>query len=273
MKCIVELCKKLFNKDFDKVIHSIRNNDLGTIEHFHYHKKFNFNQSNDQQDTALLVAARYNKIQIVKFIVRHFPGLIKEDKTAFGDTALMIATLNGNIQMVRFLIEEGGLNMNCRDNNGFTPFIAACANNHLKIMVYLDQMAKAKVRVKSYDKQSALHRAAYYGNNQVVRYLLEQCKFEPSQTDKWGNLPIHYAAMNCHIQTIRLLQDDVKYRDVTLQNKEGLDVLHILKAKFEKVKRMNHTNMVVEISEIERYLEKKVQPFDVENLEKKTRRT
>jgi hypothetical protein len=50
---------------------------------------------------------------------------------------------------------------------GFTPFIAACANwNKCKqIIDYFRKLKDPKVNLhaRSYDGQSAVHRAAYYG--------------------------------------------------------------------------------------------------------------
>lgn len=97
--------------------------------------------------------------------------IMKEDKNNTGDTALMIATLNGNFEIVRYLVEEGELDINCRDNQGFTPFVAACANDFVEIIAYLMCVKKADTSIKGYNKQSAAHRAAFYGNIKALRLI------------------------------------------------------------------------------------------------------
>ncbi len=49
----------------------------------------------------------------------------------------MLSVLYCGIEMVKLLIEKYNCSVNCRENTGSTPFIAACANGKLDIVHYL----------------------------------------------------------------------------------------------------------------------------------------
>ena len=107
----------------------------------------------------------------MKYVLKKVDGVIKQDKSFMGDTALMIATFNNDIDTVKYLIEEEKFDVNCKDNRGYTPFIAACANNFMDLVIYFRFVAKADVEIRGFDKQSAAHRAAFYGHLEVLILL------------------------------------------------------------------------------------------------------
>ena len=202
-ECFQRIWQKIFEKDIDKIQEAIKKGDLEKIRFFHIVKKANFNQYNKVGDSPLLLATRYQKLEILKYILKKIPGVIRADKSFLGDTALMIATFNNDLETVRYLVEEENFDVNCRDNKGYTPFIAACANNYMDLVIYLRFVAKADTSIRGYDKQSAAHRAAFYGHNEILIFLDSYSEVRINQPDKRGNLPIHYAAMNHHFSVVR----------------------------------------------------------------------
>ena len=207
--CFSAIWNKLFDNETDKLIECIKRNDIEKFIFFHKVKNFNFNKVLKNGDTIFLIAARYNKLDIMKYMLMHVTDLIKEEKSVHGDTALMIATFNNDLYTIRFLIDLGGLSVNCRDNQGFTPLIAACANGFLDIAIFLLCLRKADPNITGYNKQSALHRAAYYGQIKILRLLKKYTKLKFSHADKNGNTPMHLAAMKCHVEAIRVMLEYV----------------------------------------------------------------
>lgn len=219
--CFTRLWHKLFNNDMQNIKQIIRNNDLDKLIHYHKEKEFDFSRYDKNGDSPLLIAARYNKLNLIKYMLVYIPDLIKEDKSAFGDTALMIATFNNNFELVQYLVDSGGLNINCRDNQGFTPLIAACANGYIDLAVYYLCVKQADWKIKGYNKQSAMHRAAFYGEIKVIRLLDKYTKLSLSGVDKRGNTPFHLAAVNSHFQTIRVMIHLVQVSFFTLCRSGG----------------------------------------------------
>lgn len=193
---------KLFENQIELISEAIIKNDLERVKFYHTVRRFNFNQYNDTGDTPLLIATRYKRMQILKYICK-IPGILKEDKSFQGDTALMIATFNNDLEAIQYLVDEQKMDINCRDNKGYTPFICAAANGFVDLMIYFIFIAKADCTLRSYDKQNAAHRAAFFGNIRVLALLDSHTKVRLNQPDKFGNLPIHYAAINNHFSVVK----------------------------------------------------------------------
>jgi ankyrin repeat protein len=209
-RCFKNLWVKLFNDDVQKINDAIKQGNLEKIIMYHKVKELDFHEYNEQGDTPILTAARHKKLNILKYITKAMPE-VREDKSIHGDTALMIAVFQGNFRLSKFLAEEAGLNINTRDHQGYTPFIAACANGFLELVIYFMCILKVDTSIKGYNKQSAIHRAAYYGESKVIRILKRYTKLRFDQPDKRGNTPFHLAAMGSHFQTIRIMLEFVKF--------------------------------------------------------------
>ena len=201
--CLSRMFKRCFEREIDKIHDCIKKGDLEKLKFFHLVKRYNFNKYNSSGDSPLLMAARYRKLDLLKYIMQKIPSIIKDDKSFSGDSALMIATFNNDLEMVKYLVEEEKFDVNCRDNKGFTPFIAACANNFMDLIIYFRFVAKSDTSIRGFDKQSASHRAGFYGHIEVLIFLDIYTQVRSNQPDKWGNLPIHYAAMNNHFAVVR----------------------------------------------------------------------
>ncbi|XP_047050043.1 ankyrin repeat, PH and SEC7 domain containing protein secG-like [Lolium rigidum] len=91
-------------------------------------------------------------------------------KDAKGDTVLHFAARKGCLQIYRFLVEESGLDVNTLSKTGATP------------MDY----------------------AAFAGNVQVMRYLIDHGA-DPAIADQRGTTPLHSAAEEGHCEAVRLL--------------------------------------------------------------------
>lgn len=269
--CMNKLWQMFFQKDIDLIQEAIRKGNIEKIKYFHMIKKMNFKLYNKLGDSPLLMATRYQKLDILKYIMKKV-AVIKEDKSFMGDTALMIATFNNDMDTVRYLVEEEKVDVNCRDNKGYTPFIAACANNYFDLVVYFKFIAKCDTTIRGFDKQSAAHRAAFYGNQEVLLFLDSYTNVKCDQPDKRGNLPIHYAAINNHFSVCRYLmskdEDLLEY-----ENKENLSAVKILKNNIEKMRKLKIPTSEVKEDEIRNYMRNPdAPPFKFDNPNKKGER-
>uniref|UniRef100_A0A8C8DUY0 glutaminase n=1 Tax=Oryzias sinensis TaxID=183150 RepID=A0A8C8DUY0_9TELE len=59
---------------------------------------------------------------------------------------------------------------------------------------------------RDYDSRTALHVAAAEGHIEVVRFLLEACKVNPSPRDRWGKTPMDEAMLFGHHDVVTILQ-------------------------------------------------------------------
>jgi len=73
--------------------------------------------------------------------------------------------------------------------------------------------------------RSALHKAAFWGHNNMVAYLIKECKLDLNVRDNYGDTPLHDAAKFGHETIVRLLLEGGADRSV--KNKEGKDPLAV----------------------------------------------
>ncbi len=126
--------------------------------------------------TALMVAARYGELEIVRFLINNGADVNYEDND--GWTALKFAAGEGKLEIVKFLINNGA-DVNAKDNNGWTALMSAANNGYLKIVKYLVDNG-ADVNTKDdYGKVLMVGASGRgpFGNEglvlEVVKYLVE----------------------------------------------------------------------------------------------------
>jgi len=73
--------------------------------------------------------------------------------------------------------------------------------------------------------RSALHKAAFWGHNEMIKYLLTACKLNPNVQDNDGDTALHDAAKFGHTQVAQYLVD--AGTDITLKNRGGQDALAV----------------------------------------------
>lgn len=87
-------------------------------------------------------------------------------------TALHYGVLSGDLDVVTFLLSFG-LNPNCKDLNGYTPFHLSIKNNWTNITKYFLNHSKIVPSDKSGHLMSPLYIAAEYGSADMVKLLLK----------------------------------------------------------------------------------------------------
>jgi len=73
--------------------------------------------------------------------------------------------------------------------------------------------------------RSALHKAAFWGHNDMVRYLVKECKLSPNVRDNYGDTPLHDAAKFGHTKVVEILLEGGA--DKSIKNNEGKDALSL----------------------------------------------
>lgn len=126
------------------------------------------NARDDEGRTPLIVAARHESQEVVKFLIDQHATLDLQDNN--GATALIVAAINGNMPSVRHLVHAGA-NLNKQDDKGFTALIQAAALNNIK-MVRLLIASGAQIDKKTEDGCTAFMYAAGAGNKEMIRLLV-----------------------------------------------------------------------------------------------------
>ena len=85
--------------------------------------------------------------------------------------------------------------------------------------------------VERHSGRNALHKAAFWGHIDAVRYLTEEVKLDPNVQDQMGDTALHDAARFGHDEVVQLLLD--AGTDLTLENAAGMNP-HALAIEYGK---------------------------------------
>jgi ankyrin repeat protein len=147
------------------------------------------NSRDNWRMTPLMLACENGHMGVVRMLVMHTraqsgaQGLEQRDLN--GKTALRCAAQEGHGEVVAFLLCNGA-QASTRDNDNVTPLMSACDDGHLDVVRMLVQHTgwgglDARDEIHGW---TALHRAAFWGRAEVVRFLLAGA--DPTITDNKG---------------------------------------------------------------------------------------
>jgi len=122
----------------------------------------------ENQSTALIVASRNNKKDVVKMLVDLNCNVKAQDKCE--NHAAYFAAENGNLEILKCLVEKERNVIDLMGEKG-TPLMVASFPGRISVCKYLIGM-NADVNVQNKIGNTALHRACFYNEIDVVKILL-----------------------------------------------------------------------------------------------------
>ncbi len=137
--------------------------------------------------TPILYAIKYNKFDVVKYLVEKKADLSQHDD--FGYSALHIASMNNHLNIVKYLVEKcevdiairaGRYSQRRRGATNQTPFHVAVQKNNSKIVSYLLDKAREKgilwnyINMKDRSDRTPLYYAVKNGNLNLIKYLVAE---------------------------------------------------------------------------------------------------
>jgi ankyrin repeat protein len=138
------------------------------------------------------------------------------------DTLLHAAAKNGLANVCRVLAERG-LDVNSKDEHGWTPLHWAAWYGHLEVAkVLLRHRADVNAKDKDYDR-TPLHWAAYKGYSEVAQVLLAHSA-DVNAKDTYDRTPLHWAAYKGYSEVAQVLL--AHSADVNAKDKDGWTPLH-----------------------------------------------
>ena len=151
--------------------------------------------------SPLLRASISGKIAVVKMLVGAGAEVCVTDKQ--GDTCLSLAAVFGHTETVRYLVGLKEVDVNQKDNDGYTAMLLATERSHADVVQVLID-AGADFEVKDEEGSSPLLWACYSGQVAVVKMLVG-AGADVCVTNNQGDTCLMLAARNGHIETVRTL--------------------------------------------------------------------
>ena len=123
---------------------------------------------------------------------------------AYTKGAFLLAAEGGDLAVVKLFVESGMSVHTAANDYGLTVLHRAAWKGHTDVVRYLVEQG-ADVNAKTDDGDTVLGVAAWEGQTDVVRYLVEQGADVNAKTDKGGWTALHGAAEYGHLAVVRYL--------------------------------------------------------------------
>ena len=156
----------------------------------------------NQGMTPLLLAAQWGHLVLVKHLSKR--GALLTAKDQGGGNALLHAVVGGHTLLVDWLLDQPGLTLEDRSNDGMTPLLVAAECGHLDVVQHLLQRG-ASLAAKDQWGRNALLNAVVGGNALMVDWLLEQPGVTLEYASNDGLTPLLVAAKWGHLDVVQHL--------------------------------------------------------------------
>lgn len=124
-----------------------------------------------------------------------------------GNNALHLATMDGKVKVMRHLMQTYPQLINETNNSNYAPLHVAARHNQAEAIKVLVNEGRYRVDATAND-ETALHKAAKFGNTEAVAALIE-CNAKVNERTDYDEgdcyTPLQFAVNNGHIQTARVL--------------------------------------------------------------------
>ena len=171
--------------------------------------------------SVLHYACQSGNIDIVKNLISSH-GCDPMAKSSKGTTSLHMAALSGKDEVVRVLVDRYKCAIEPTDT---TLLISACQSGNVHLVKMLIWYGSNPMAINS-KRATALHLAALYGREEVVRVLVNRYTCSVNRIDANGDTALHKAAENGHVSTVRLLVSEFG-ANASVRNTEGRTSLHV----------------------------------------------
>ncbi|GIY30595.1 hypothetical protein CDAR_461182, partial [Caerostris darwini] len=184
------------------------------------------NSKDNDDQTALHVAANFKRLETVKYLVevKHF---LINDRDIKGKTPLHIAVENDFREVVEYLIRHGA-NTLIKDAIGFLPLHTAIRLNFVNVAKVLSEKeTNVDANLSSFGRAS-LHVAAEVGDITLVNILIEK-KADINFKTELGHTPLVLAVQKGHLEVVRTLIS--KKAEINAKDVFGYTPLHFASGK------------------------------------------
>ncbi|KAI5088441.1 histone-lysine N-methyltransferase, H3 lysine-9 specific 5 isoform X1, partial [Silurus meridionalis] len=175
----------------------------------------NLDTCDDQQRTPLMDACENNHMETVEYLLK--AGASTSHKDIRGSTCLHMVTRGGHIGILQHLLSAASVDVNCKDDGGWTPITWATENLHTE-QVKLLIARGADIHMRDKEENICLHWAAFAGCTDIAQLLLEN-RSDLHTMNIHGDTPLHIAVRQNQLDCVMLFLS--RGADVNLKNKDG----------------------------------------------------
>jgi len=197
-------------------------------------KAVDINNVKDEDLDMLCLVASANRIAVMRYLVEevgldvnaasrsdfeHSPSLVP-----LGHRPLTLAVMHGHVPMTKYLIETGRVDVNAKNQDGYTALMAACQGSNMEIIKCLVEQGHADVSATDFHSDTCLTIAAKMNKLSIVKYLVEVGGADVLQANEDGKHALQIASDLGSIFMVEYLIHTAKYDDI--HSSEEIDRIH-----------------------------------------------
>ncbi|MED6189390.1 hypothetical protein PIB30_095580, partial [Stylosanthes scabra] len=162
--------------------------------------------SNPSRFSALSFATRANDIDAIKRLIEN-ANVDLNEQNENGFSAAMIAVSLGNLEAFRLLLYAGADIFKLKNKYGMTTLnlIDVSQNGEAFQRIMLEFAVKMGCESEDSNEVNPLHRAARYGDIDIVQKLLREGNYDVNSFDSQGYTPLMLAAKACRADMCKIL--------------------------------------------------------------------
>jgi ankyrin repeat protein len=183
----------------------------------------------DDGKTPFMWACKVGEVEAAQMLFDATQGQGLEDQDNDGCTALHHAASEGHKEVVAFLLSKG-VDTNSRSEGGFTPLLCACEAGDLELVQMVLTATEGKgLEDRDHRGGTVLHSAAYTGTKELMGFLLSKGVQADIKNNKMETALMR-ACWYGNQEVIQLLLKHTGGQGVNETNSEGRTALHLAMA-------------------------------------------
>lgn len=180
----------------------------------HRHHEVNVNASDKEGRTALGMAVYNDDDKIARLLMEHDASPFSQDTHGVSPLAMAVTAKKHDLVKTMLLQQQqqqsttGLLQVDQVDSRGHSALMKAAFMGDLEMCKVLIDDGKADVNQRGPMGRSVLHMAVKGGHADCVRFLLLKCRAKIDQVDDDGITPLSLAACDGMLECVRVLIED-----------------------------------------------------------------
>ena len=172
--------------------------------------------------TALHRSAKKGRYELLQFLTDK--GTDIQLKTKDGQNCLHIAADYGHLNLCKTLIEEHKFDVQESDSYGITALHLSCGSGSYELVRFFANK-RTDIELKVKEEQNCLHIAAYKGDLNLCKTLIEEHNFDVQKTDSEGWTALHCSCGGGSYELVTFFAN--RGTDIKLKTKDGGNCFHL----------------------------------------------
>ena len=176
---------------------------------------FGGGRKNNETILQLFNAASRNRVDVVVTLLTTLDSTtcnLQEEVN--GINSFLIACKKGHTSIVEIFVQYHPTMLeSCTSGNQRNGLMLAAFEGHDPMVQYLSQFNAMK-QARDNTQNNALHYASWGGHLNIVKYLIDQCAYDPTTTNAEGLSALQFATAGNHIEVVQYLTNKLDVNQV-----------------------------------------------------------